>query len=777
MIHYVTLNGHTYSDGPDDEGTGIRYLDNGGHWDNLLPMFADVVVVAGYVATIGSQLAGMATGTSSTGLAIAIASKSFTTQAGIAGFVVGNYVRVQSRANPANFMYGKITSYSDTTLTIDVEIIGGSGTFDDWDIWLSGMRGAMGTADTTAITGILKGNGETTSAAVPGEDYQAPITGTGLLKGAGDGLVEEAVSGEDIKTVNGTSLLGAGNIATLQSSDIGVNVQAYSANLDAWAGLDPGDKQDTLVSGENIKTIDSVSLLGVGDIEIKDKTAQTGLLKGDGTNISAAGSGTDIKTVGGASLLGAGDVALPGKNAFTASGTIASAGLALTLLSDGEAAAIGGALSAKVAFVSSTLVAGSVSAAYDPTTQKVVVLYAVSSSFYAVVGTVSGGSITFGTPVTMDNSVSGTLVSRCAIEAGSGKVVVMYVDSGTTVSNRVGTISGTSISFGSTNAFSATAFDLCYCATSGKFVYVRSHNSASHYARAAVGTVSGTTISWGTEADIHATATVSNYICCTYDSTNDKVVAFYNRANVVYAAVGTVSGATISFGSEVTMYAGRGYYLSAAFDANAGKTVTAFVNTASDSRGRAIVGTVSGTSISFGTAAEFTANAVDGTSIAYDSTNHKLILSYGYADSPQYIKAVTGTISGTDITFGTAVNVTGSGYSGNTHAIVYDSDTNSAVVAYRELSNYGYGRVASMASGDISYASTNFVGLSEASAADGASVNVTTLGGVNTGVSGLTPGADYYVDSAGTLTTSATNNTLVGKALSATSLLVTGGAP
>jgi hypothetical protein len=734
MIHYVTLNGHTYSDGPDDEGTGIRYLDNGGHWDNLLPMFADVVVVAGNVATIGSQLAGMATGTSSTALAIAIASKSFTTQAGIAGFVVGNYVRVQSRANPANFMYGKITSYSDTTLTIDVEIIGGSGTFDDWDIWLSGMRGAMGTADTTAITGILKGNGATTSAAVPGTDYQAPITATGLLKGNGSGSVGAAQSGTDIKTVNGTTLLGSGDIATLQSSDIGVNVQAFSSNLSAWAALSTSAKQNALVSGTNIKTVNGNSLLGSGDF----RTDQ--------------------------------------HQAYTAYGAISSAGLAVALRSDGKVNTIGGAFVDKVAFVSSAVVSGSISACYDATTSKVVVSYIIGTTAYAVVGTVAGGTISFGTPVSLSTSAS--LKTRIASESGSGKVLIAYYES-TQPKLIVGTISGTSISFGAATNFGTSTpqdFALVYCPSAGKFVVILSQNVA-FYAASYVATISGSTVSVGTKVDFHATAAASNYLAIAWDSANSKAVIFYNRADVVYSKVGTISGTTISFGAEATMYSGRGYHLSATFDANAGKTVTTFVNTATDSRGRAIVGTVSGTDITFGTAVEFSANAVDGASIDYDSTNHKVVISFGYADSPQYVKAIVGTVSGTSISFGTAANVSASGYSGNTHAMVYHAGTNSAVVAFREASNYGYGRVASMASGDISYAATNFIGLSEASAADGASVNITTLGGVNTSVSGLTPGADYYVDAAGTLTTTATNNALVGKALSATSLLVTGGAP
>jgi hypothetical protein len=45
-------------------------------------------------------------------------------------------------------------------------------------------------------------------------------------------------------------------------------VQAYAANLTAWAGLSTSAKQDALVSGTNIKTINGTSVLGSGDITI-----------------------------------------------------------------------------------------------------------------------------------------------------------------------------------------------------------------------------------------------------------------------------------------------------------------------------------------------------------------------------------------------------------------------------------------------------------------------------------------------------------------------------
>jgi hypothetical protein len=53
-------------------------------------------------------------------------------------------------------------------------------------------------------------------------------------------------------------------------------------------------KQDTLVSGTNIKTINSTSLLGSGDVDVQETLV----------------SGTNIKTINSTSLLGSGDIAI-----------------------------------------------------------------------------------------------------------------------------------------------------------------------------------------------------------------------------------------------------------------------------------------------------------------------------------------------------------------------------------------------------------------------------------------------------------------------------------
>lgn len=86
---------------------------------------------------------GKHSGTSVTSVAIGTGSKSFTTQAD-KYFGAGTWVLITSDANPANYMHGDVTSYTGTALVVNVTNIGGSGTFTDWTIRVSGTRGATG---------------------------------------------------------------------------------------------------------------------------------------------------------------------------------------------------------------------------------------------------------------------------------------------------------------------------------------------------------------------------------------------------------------------------------------------------------------------------------------------------------------------------------------------------------------------------------------------------------------------------------------------------------
>lgn len=143
----ITTNGHTYS----DDGSEALDMGNGGHRTHLLPMLGDVLTdvatvsasaaAASASATAAQNYAAALQSTSTSSLAIATGSKTFATQAG-KQFAAGQWVTATSAANSANQMFGQVTSYSGSTLIVDVQLIGGSGTHADWNISVSGARGA-----------------------------------------------------------------------------------------------------------------------------------------------------------------------------------------------------------------------------------------------------------------------------------------------------------------------------------------------------------------------------------------------------------------------------------------------------------------------------------------------------------------------------------------------------------------------------------------------------------------------------------------------------------
>ena len=78
------------------------------------------------------------------------------------------------------------------------------------------------------------------------------------------------VSGTNIKTINGNSILGEGNLV-IEGGD--VDLSNYYTKTETDTKLDT--KQNNLVSGTNIKTINSQSILGEGNIEVTIPDATT----------------------------------------------------------------------------------------------------------------------------------------------------------------------------------------------------------------------------------------------------------------------------------------------------------------------------------------------------------------------------------------------------------------------------------------------------------------------------------------------------------------------
>jgi signal peptidase I len=88
--------------------------------------------------------------TSTTSVSMAIGSKTFTTQAGLA-YLANDRVRVSNSSS--NYMEGVVTAYTSTTLTVSVDRFVGSGTFASWNIGLAGDVGPTGNNGTNGING------------------------------------------------------------------------------------------------------------------------------------------------------------------------------------------------------------------------------------------------------------------------------------------------------------------------------------------------------------------------------------------------------------------------------------------------------------------------------------------------------------------------------------------------------------------------------------------------------------------------------------------------
>ena len=413
------------------------------------------------------------------------------------------------------------------------------------------------------------------------------------------------------------------------------------------------------------------------------------------------------------------------------------------------------------------------SMAYDPDRQRIIIAYMDSgnSSFAtAITGTVSGSSITYAAEAALTNfDINATAI---AYDTNSDKAVIFYADDagGTTpIKCRVTTIAADgTLSFGTevTVANTGSALSATFDSNSNKVIIAYSASGG----KARVGTVSGTDISFGTEVTFEAGTTTD--IDTTFDSTNNKVViAYKDQGNSSYgtAIVGTVSGTDISFGTAVVFHSASTLTITLAFDSNVGKVLVSYKDQGNESNGNARVGTVSGTGISFGTEAIYFTETDGGPAYAasvFDSTANKVII---FASSSSYGGTViAGTISGTTVSFNTQAVFTASGASdSNTRffGAAYDSNAQRSVLAWTDGLNSSHGT-------SVVYCPA-FDNTVRGQVASGSSASVDIIGTVSENQTGLTAGQSYFVQTDGTIgLTAGSPSVFAGTAISATKLLV-----
>jgi hypothetical protein len=356
-----------------------------------------------------------------------------------------------------------------------------------------------------------------------------------------------------------------------------------------------------------------------------------------------------------------------------------------------------------------------ISSCYDTANQKVVIAYRNSADNYrgyAVVATVSGETISYGTPVAFSGASTDAHQITAVYDSAKARVVISYVDdsgygTGYTVVGQVTTGPDT-LTFSAETTFdtSNTVCDICsvYDPVNDAIVlaydkWISGDGLWEVFMR--VGTV-GTapdSISWGAEtAAVWWGASRNGPVAMAYDTGNSKVVAAYapwgGGTLAGLARVGTVSGGTITFTSDVTFNA-QATSLSRSsltYDSAHGRVVIAYLDTAGTDVGEVVVGTVttSPDAVTFGTPVQFSTVTSEYPTAAFDDQNDVVAIAYTDYDN-DLGRILTGTVAstGNSITLGSA-HTFESSYCYWTTA-VYDVAHQRVVVAYADWGNSDYG--------------------------------------------------------------------------------------
>jgi hypothetical protein len=748
--------------------------------------------LAASATTDTTNASNITTGTLGTGRI----SGSYTGITGVGTLAAGTWNGSTIAANYGGTGYSSYTVgdllYSDTSSTLaklaDVAvgnalISGGVAAAPSWGkiglaTHVSGtLPVANGGTGATTLTGVLKGNG-TSAVTASNVNLTSEVTGTLPVANGGTGITS---LGSGVATFLGTP--SSANLAAAVTGETGSGALVFATSPTLVTPALGTPSSGTLTNATGLPIVNgttgtlSVARGGTGATTL---TANNVLL-GNGTSapqVVAPGTTGNVLTSNGTTWTSAAPAPSAGTLQAVATGSL-SDGSTVIINADGTVSAVSG--SNTTVFDSNQAL--STSAAYDASNNRVVITYADNgNSNYgtAIVGTVSGGTITFGTAVVFESVTIASSTTATVFDSSNNKVVICYRGTSSYGRAIVGTVSGTSISFGTAVDFEvATTVDISatYNSTNNRVVIAYRDSGNSNYGTAIVGTVSGTSISFGT-AVVFESAFVTQ-TSTTYDSTNNRVVIAYRdggNSNYGTAIVGTVSGTSISFGTAVVFESADVSDISATYNSTNNRVVIAYADVGNSNYGTAIVGTVSGTSISFGTAVVFESadtNSTQSISATYDVSANKVLISYTDVGNSSYATAVVGTVSGTSISFGTpyVISTTSTAYFAST----YDSTNQKVVVAYNNSTSGVAVPLSSSATQLTSLTTENYIGISNAAYTNGQTATIQIVGSVDDAQAGLTAGQSYYVLADGSLgLTAATPSVFAGTAVSATKLIVKG---
>jgi len=213
---------------------------------------------------------------------------------------------------------------------------------------------------------------------------------------------------------------------------------------------------------------------------------------------------------------------------------------------------------------------------------------------------------------------------------------------------RIGTISGSEISLGDEYEFYASAASYLDVAVLSSTKVLIGYAPSSNYGYARIADISGSTISYGTQATFRA-GTTRRISLATLDSTHVVITYVAYSGNTGRVRIAVISGSSLSFGTEKTFTSDFVQYQRVTAMSSS-LFVVAYPDSLSYS-GRAIAGSVSGDTITLGSESTFRSESTDQLEIIAIGAGSFLV-GYRRFVYDSYFGAVVASVSGTTITFG-----------------------------------------------------------------------------------------------------------------------------
>jgi hypothetical protein len=320
---------------------------------------------------------------------------------------------------------------------------------------------------------------------------------------------------------------------------------------------------------------------------------------------------------------------------------------------------------------------GSPAAVYHPPSGKIVLAYPdfVNSQGLVVAATVSGKTLTFGTPTVI--ATGGVVGKMSAVyDTKEGRVVIAMAHSngsGNVGSAVVATVTGDSVSVGAIKTFTnsnVTALSTAYDSTSYRVIIAFSSTNSD----AVVGTVVGDDISFGSVRTF--ASGMAQIIKLAYDPLADRTVAAFRRPADSYGicVAGRINGDSISFENEYVFLSSRSWEMDLIYEPVAGKVVIVYQDNDQSEQGVVKIATVSGDTFSYGQPTVFWNDGSSSFATTYDSVAEKVIIGFRQRNGPDGNTGTmtSGVVSGDSIAFGPLVTATGDP---NNTSMAYDPVT------------------------------------------------------------------------------------------------------